>query len=184
MPVVLKLCLTILICFINSLYTNCLTIILCASFIRVTDCSNRISRSFTRGLQPPCPTPILLWLFQQSDRMPHLRLYLLKEDTSLPAMFNLLLSSTNQPLFKRNFCDQSSHYGRIMLQMEAITCNWHFSWAKINGTQRRAVVSPWRMHCMHSGMAKGTSRAEATLNSEKIKSHCWVTPVWRNQAGS
>jgi len=25
------------------------------------------------------------------------------------------------------------------------------------------------MHCMYSGMAKGTSRAEATLNTEKIK---------------
>jgi len=31
------------------------------------------------------------------------------------------------------------------------------------------MVSPWRMHCMYSGKAKGTSRAEATLNSEKIK---------------
>jgi len=36
-------------------------------------------------------------------------------------------------------------------------------------TQRRAVVSPLRMHCMYSGMAKGTSQAEAMLNSEKIK---------------
>jgi len=25
------------------------------------------------------------------------------------------------------------------------------------------------MHCIYSGMAKGTSRAEATSNSEKIK---------------
>jgi len=25
------------------------------------------------------------------------------------------------------------------------------------------------MHCMYSGMAKGTSRAEVTLNSEKTK---------------
>jgi len=30
------------------------------------------------------------------------------------------------------------------------------------------LVSPWRMHYMYSGMAKGTSRAEATSNSEKI----------------
>ena len=41
--------------------------------------------------------------------------------------------------------------------------------AKMNGTQRRTLVSPWRMHCTHCGMPKGTSRAEATLNSEKIK---------------
>jgi len=26
---------------------------MCASFIRVTDCSIRVSRSFARGLQPP-----------------------------------------------------------------------------------------------------------------------------------
>ena len=41
--------------------------------------------------------------------------------------------------------------------------------AKMNGTQRRTLVSPWRMHFTYSGMPKGTSRAEATSNSEKIK---------------
>jgi len=39
----------------------------------------------------------------------------------------------------------------------------------MNGTQRRALVIPWRMHCMCSGMAKGTSQAEVTSNREKIK---------------
>jgi len=48
--------------------------------------------------------------------------------------------------------------------------NRHFSWrAKMNGTQRRALVSPCGMHYMYSGVAKGTSQAEATLNSEIIK---------------
>jgi len=72
--------------------------------------------------------------------------------------------------------------------MEAITClpqNRHFSWwTKMNGTQRRAMLSPWRMHCMYSGMAKGTSWAEATLSSKKNQahslSHCWVTQVWKS----
>ena len=41
--------------------------------------------------------------------------------------------------------------------------------AKMNGTQRRTLVSPRRMHCMYCGMPKGTSRAEVTSNSEKIK---------------
>jgi len=31
-----------------------------------------------------------------------------KEDALLPAMFNPLCSSTNQQLFKKNFCNQSS----------------------------------------------------------------------------
>jgi len=33
-----------------------------------------------------------------------------KEDASFTAMFNSLCSSTNQQLFKNNFCNQSSHY--------------------------------------------------------------------------
>jgi len=74
---------------------------------------------------------------------------------------------------KKNFCNQSSHYENYGQFKEAIMClplNWHFSWwTKMNGTQRRAVVSPWRMHCMYSGIVKGTSRAEATSNIEKIK---------------
>jgi len=49
MPVVLKLCLTVLIRFI--IHHKLLVWLLL--FIRVTDCSIRVSRSFTRGLQPP-----------------------------------------------------------------------------------------------------------------------------------
>jgi len=51
--------------------------------------------------------------------------------------------------------------------MEAIPLNQRFLLqAKMNGTQRRALLSPRRMHCLHK---KGTSRAEVTSNSEKIK---------------
>jgi len=39
----------------------------------------------------------------------------------------------------------------------------------MNGTQRKALVSPCRMHCIYSGMEKGTSQAEAMSNSKKIK---------------
>jgi len=74
-----------------------------------------------------------------------------KEDALLSAMFKPLYSSTNQQLFKNNFCNQSSpydNYGQFLLQMEAIVYlpqNQHFSrWAKMNGTQRRAHVSLWR----------------------------------------
>ena len=48
--------------------------------------------------------------------------------------------------------------------------NQHFSLSvKMNGTQRRTLVSPLRMHCMYCGMLKSTSRTEAMSNSEKIK---------------
>jgi len=39
----------------------------------------------------------------------------------------------------------------------------------MNGTLRRTLVSPWRMYCTYCGIPKGTSQAEATSNSEKIK---------------
>jgi len=45
-------------------------------------------------------------------------------------------------------------------------------------------VSPWRMHCMHSGMAKDTSDVEQQKNQARSLSHCWVTWVWRHQAVS
>jgi len=51
---------------------------------------------------------------------PHLRIYYLKEDTSLPAMFNQLFSSTNQQLFKKNFCNSKKP-----LRMISITNGSH-----------------------------------------------------------
>ena len=56
---------------------------------------------------------------------------------------------------------------------EGATCNHQIDTfllsAKMNWTQRRTLVSPRRMHCMFCSMPKGTSWAEATSNSEKIK---------------
>ena len=42
---------------------------------------------------------------------------------------------------------------------------------KMNGTQRRIMVSSQRMHCKYCGMLKGTSQAEAMSNSEKNQAH-------------
>jgi len=39
----------------------------------------------------------------------------------------------------------------------------------MNGTQRRALVSPQRMYCMYCGVPKDTSRDEAMSHSKKIK---------------
>jgi len=48
--------------------------------------------------------------------------------------------------------------------------NQHFSLsAKMNGTQRRTPISPWRMHCTYCGMPNGTCQGEAMLNSQNIK---------------
>jgi len=58
--------------------------------------------------------PYYCWhtTLKQSHCAPRLHIYCLNEGASLPAMFNLLFSSTNQQLLKENFCNQSSHYGR------------------------------------------------------------------------
>ena len=48
--------------------------------------------------------------------------------------------------------------------------NQHFLLSvKMNGTQRRTLVSPGRMYCTYCDMPKGTCPAEATSNSEKTK---------------
>jgi len=47
--------------------------------------------------------------------------------------------------------------------------NQHFLLStKMNGTWRRRLVSPWRMHCKYCCMPKSTSRAEALFNSEPV----------------
>jgi len=70
--------------------------------------------------------------------------------------------------FKNNFCNQSSSItnGSHHVPTTKLTL---LQWAKMNGTQRRALVSPWRMHYKYSGMAKGTSQAEVMSKSEKIE---------------
>jgi len=162
-------------------------------FIRVTNSSTRVSQSFTGGLcPPPLPVTTLMILvmieiqysstalllplvnpcilhWNNRTACPTYLFIVWKKDTSLPAMFNPLqinncLKRTFAPLWKlwKISITNGSHH--------VPTQNLRFSWwAKMNGTQRRTLVSPWRMHCMYSGMAKDTSQAEATSNSKKIK---------------
>jgi len=89
-------------------------------------------------------------------------------EVSIAFLCQLLHSSMNQELFEKHLCNQGSHYEHY--PKEAINCNHQINFslsAKMNGTQRRTLVSPWRMHCMHCSMPKGTTWAEATSNSKK-----------------
>jgi len=71
----------------------------------------------------------------------------------------------NREVFEKQLYNHGSQYE---LCRHVQPPNRYFSLsAKMNGTQRRALVSPRRMHCMYCGMPKGTSRDEVTLNSEK-----------------
>jgi len=96
--------------------------------------------------------------------------------SSLLAMSNSLHSSTNHKLFEKPLCNKSSHNGKSRWfpihkgSHHVPPPNQPFSLSvKINGAQRRTLVSPWWMHWTYCSMPKGTSRAEATLNSENIK---------------
>jgi len=76
---------------------------------------------------------------KQLHRAPHLRIYHLKEDASLPAMLNSLFSSMNQQLFKKNFLIK-------VATMDDFRNKWKPSCAidtfRGEQRQRRAVVSP------------------------------------------
>jgi len=79
----------------------------------------------------------------------------------LSAMFNSLHSSLNQELFEKHLCNQGSHYekyGRFPLRKGSIHVqppNQYFSLsAKMNGTQRRTMISRWRMYCTYYSMPK------------------------------
>ena len=51
------------------------------------------------------------------------------------------------------------------------TVNWHLALsAKMNGTQRRTVVSSWRMHCMYMQYAKRHQCMGLNSSEGKIKS--------------
>jgi len=96
---------------------------------------------------------------------------------SFPAVFNSLSTSTNQ---EKQLCNQSSQYekyGQFSTTKGSHHVqppNQHFSLsAKMNGTQRKGLISPWRMHC---SMSKGTSQAKVVSNSEaRSLNHCRVT---------
>jgi len=177
------------------------------SLCLVTDCSIRVSRSFTGGCSPPAlrvATPIWLWLWNIQYSGTALLLlvnpFILHRNNRTACPTYVFLSSEKKML---RYQPCSTHYAAVRINnclkttfvikvatmkimddlMEAITClplNWHFSWwTKMNGTQRRDVLSPWRTHCIYRGMEKGTSLAKATSNSEKIRPValaicCWI----------
>jgi len=86
-------------------------------------------------------------------------------------MFNPLHGSTNQELFKKPHYENTNDFHDTK---EVITCYHQISiftdskngW---NITQRRTLGNPWRMHCTHCSMLKGTCQAKVMSNSEKIE---------------
>jgi len=161
--------------------------------LQVTDCSISVSQSFTRGCSPPAPPDCYTYMImiikmiemyniaaqpyncwwtlhtasKQSHHMAHLHIFIWKEDASLPAHHAAVWINN---CLKRTFVIKvvtTDNFRNKWKPSRAIdTFRGEQRW---NGRQRWAVVSPWRMHCMYSGMAKGTSQAEATSDSEKIK---------------
>ena len=72
---------------------------------------------------------------------------------------------------KEHLCYQGSHYENthdFLYAKGAIMCNYQIDnllSAKMTGTQRRTLVSWWRMYCASCGNLKGTYWAKVTLNT-------------------
>jgi len=82
-------------------------------------------------------------------------------------IFNPLHNSTNQ--IEKHLRNHSSHYAdNFHYTKEVITCTTKLTPFAVSKDEWRTLVSPQRVHFMYCDMPKGTSRAEATLNSEKI----------------
>jgi len=114
---------------------------------------------------------------------PHLRVEektLRYQHYMLPAMFNLLCSNTNQQLYKKNFCNQSSHYensGRFNGSYHVHTTKstlfvvnkyeWYTNEGRTKSMKNALYVQRY---------GKSTSQTEATSNSKKNQartlSHC------------
>ena len=97
---------------------------------------------------------------------------------SLSSILNSLHSSTNQEVFEKHLCIKSSHYekyGQLRISLHkgshhVLPPNWHFSLsAKINGTQRRTLVSPWRMTLYILQYAKRRLSGWSNVEQWKIK---------------
>jgi len=145
-----------------SITVLCLLCLSCYTAVKIKDCSkitSVIKVATVKNTMMLC-TPVIVWNWS---------IHFL----SLSAIVNSLHSSTNQELFEKHLCNLGSHFVRFPVckgSHHVQPPSQHFSLsAKINGTQRRTMVSPWRIHWMYYGLPKGTSRAKAMLNSEKIK---------------
>ena len=96
--------------------------------------------------------------------------YMLKSEVSI--MLHCWLCSIRYTAVRIKNCLKSTSTFKIatMKNMDdfrykgKLSCaspNRHFSLsAKMNGTQKRTLVSPKRMHCTYCGMPKGTCQAE------------------------
>jgi len=159
-----------------------------------------------RGCSPPAlqvATPIWLWLWNiqyngtailllvnpfilhrnNCTARPTYVFIVWKEDALLPAMFNLLCSRTNQQLFKKNFCNQSSHYENYRRFNEShhvpTTKSTLFMVNKDEWcTKEDRVKYVQRYSKRH---LFGWSDIEQQARS---LSYCWVMQVWRHQAVS
>jgi len=88
--------------------------------------------------------------------------------------FILLDNSTHQKVYEKHHCNQSKRTFQYERNLSYSITNLTFFTVRkntVNGTQRRTLLSSWRMHHTKCGIPKGTSQAEVTLTSEKNQVH-------------
>ena len=69
----------------------------------------------------------------------------LKSEVSIRFVVSYVQTVTNQELFEKHFCNQSSHYEKYRqfpLRREAIMRYHQIDTFQMNGTQRSTLVSP------------------------------------------
>jgi len=100
-------------------------------------------------LEPPSRKSWLRHWFKGNNFMTGRPTVNVRKALCASVIFNPLHSSTNQQLFEKNLCIQSSYYEKLWMISEGshdmLTTK---STLLLDRTQRRALVNPWRMHCM------------------------------------
>jgi len=90
-------------------------------------------------------------------------------------VFDLLHSSTNQEVFEKHLCNKSSHYekyGQFLITQRKpsrTTTKLTLFTVSKDGWNTKEDTGKSLKNGTYCSVPKGTSGAEATLNSEKIK---------------
>jgi len=128
---------------------------------------------------------------KQLYRAPHLRIYRLKRRRFVTSYVQPIMQQYKSTLFKKNFCNQSSHYenyGRFNGSHHMPTTKstlfvvnkdeWYTKEGRSNSMKNALYVQRYGKRHL-----SGWSNIEQRKKQACSLSHCWVTWVWRYRAG-
>ena len=124
-------------------------------------CINRLAIKLHDGMVNDQQKSCLLGYYQADWALVHLPTpsqsvdsgWEIRHSIVLRKEHTMLKKDMNQALFEKHLCNQSSHWKIRTISImkgshHVLLPNGHLLLsAKMNGTKRRTLVSPWRMHC-------------------------------------